>query len=374
MDALRRIIHLDLDAFFCAVEELHNPALRGKPFAVGGRPHERGVVSSCSYAARQHGVRSAMPMGRALRLCPGMLVVRPNFPAYRAASRQVMARLGAVTPLVEQISIDEAFLEVSSLAEPPEAIARRLQEEIRSQLGLPCSLGVASNKLVAKIATDFGKSQARSAGPPNALTVVPPGSEAGFLAPLPVQALWGVGPKTAAHLAELGITTIGELAAWPEADLARRFGKLGQEIAQRARGLDDRPVVTEHEIKSISQETTFARDVRDPAELLKTLERLGGQVANRLRRQGLYASTVRLKLRWHDFTTLSRQASLHQPLDDPELIIDLARRLFERAWQPGRAVRLLGLGVSGLSAPPLQMSLWESALPEDPHPEAAEGE
>ena len=179
----RWIIHLDLDAFFCAVEEQRDPSLVGKPFAVGGRPNERGVVASCSYAARQFGIRSAMPMARALKLCPELIIVGSRHRNYSEVSRQVMQRLRELTPLVEQISIDEAFLDVSELESAPEAIARRLQAGIQAELGLPCSLGLASNKLVAKIATDVGKIKARGAGPPNALTVVPPGEEAEFLAP-----------------------------------------------------------------------------------------------------------------------------------------------------------------------------------------------
>ncbi|HKZ68683.1 MAG TPA: DNA polymerase IV, partial [Anaerolineales bacterium] len=208
----RKILHLDLDAFFCAVEEQRDPSLRGKPFAVGGKPEERGVVASCSYAARQVGVRSAMPMSRALKLCPGLLIVSARHRAYGQTSDKVMAVLHDLTPLVEQISIDEAFLDVSDLPQSAEAIARELQRTIRDQLNLPASLGVATNKLVAKIATDVGKAAARTGDYPSAVMVVPPGEEAAFLAPLPAIALWGVGPKTADQLARLGLKTIGDIA------------------------------------------------------------------------------------------------------------------------------------------------------------------
>ncbi len=201
MKPTRRIIHLDLDAFYCAVEEQRDPSLIGKPFAVGGQPDQRGVVSSCSYAARAHGVRSAMPMRTALNLCPELLIVSSHFSAYRAASQQVMKRLRSLTPLVEQISIDEAFLEVTDLPDPVKEIAHRLQDGIRGDLNLPCSLGIATNKLVAKIATDVGKMAVKKGVSPNAITIVPPGEEAAFLAPLPVRMLWGVGPKTAEKLA-----------------------------------------------------------------------------------------------------------------------------------------------------------------------------
>jgi len=353
-------MHLDLDAFFCAVEEQRDPTLRGRPFAVGGRPESRGVVSSASYAARQFGVRSAMPMAKAVRLCPELLVVSPNFSAYRAASQQVMAHLHALTPLVEQISIDEAFLDVTALGEPGAELAARLQATIRDELALSCSLGVAANKLVAKVATDVGKSLVRSGAMPQAICVVPPGDEAAFLAPLPTTALWGVGPKTAEKLAELGIHMIGDIAAWPAADLARRFGQHGEDLSRRARGIDDRQIVTERAAKSISQETTFAHDVTEQATLERTLREQAAEVAASLRRKDLMGTTVKLKIRWPDFTTPTRQLTLPQPTDDPEEIAEAALRLFHQIWPRGQAVRLIGVGVSGLGTPPRQLSLWDA--------------
>jgi DNA polymerase-4 len=355
----RRIIHLDLDAFFCAVEEMRDPSLAGKAFAVGGRPDERGVVASCSYAARQFGVRSAMPMARALKLCPELIIVGSHHRDYSEVSRQVMQRLRELTPLVEQISIDEAFLDVSELDESPELIARRLQAGIRDELGLPCSLGLASNKLVAKTATDVGKIKARSAGPPSALTVVPPGEEADFLAGLPVEMLWGVGPKTAERLDELGIHTIGELAAWPQNDLVERFGKHGYEMSRHARGLDDRPIETSREIKSISQEVTFARDVRDEAELRRTLQHMAEKIARSLQKQHLQAATIKLKIRWPDFTTLTRQVTSSKPTDQAQEIAAGAEGLFGKVWQRGKPVRLIGVGVSGLDSRPRQLGLFD---------------
>jgi len=352
------ILHLDLDAFFCSVEELRDPSLRGKPFAVGGRPEERGVVASCSYAARRFGVRSAMPTSRALRLCPGLLVISHHRGNYGEMSDQVMQRLNDLSPLVEQISIDEAFVDISDLHDDPQGIARRLQARVNAELGLPCSVGVASNKLVAKIATEVGKHSARKDTPPNAVTVVPPGTEAAFLAPLPVEMLWGVGPKTAARLAGYGIKTIGELARRPEADLARWFGENGRELRQRAAGVDDSPLVTEHAAKSISQETTFARDVRDDRALAATLRELSAEVGQRLRRAGLAGATVRIKLRWPDFTSLTRQVTLPQPVDQDEQIYALALELLGKVRRKGQAVRLIGVGVSGLGAPLRQMELW----------------
>jgi DNA polymerase-4 len=356
----RTIIHLDLDAFFCAVEEQRDPALRGLPFAVGGTPERRGVVASCSYPARAFGVRSAMPMARAVTLCPDLVVVPPHFAAYRAASVQVMERLYALTPLVEQLSIDEAFLDVSDLEPPGDVLARHLQTTIADELGLPCSLGVATNKLVAKIANGVGKRQAHteSTGYPNALYVVPPGEEAAFLAPLPAATLWGVGPKTAERLTALGIHTIGDLAAWPEDDLVQRFGKHGADLARHARGLDERPVITSRERKSISKEQTFARDVRDAARLRQTIREQAAAVAATLRRKQVRGTTVKLKLRRADFTTLTRQATLPRATDQTAPIAAAALRLLEQVWDGRRAVRLIGVGVSGFGERYEQLRLW----------------
>ena len=361
---VRKILHLDLDAFFCAVEEQQDPALRGAAFAVGGRPDERGVVASCSYAARQCGVRSAMPMARAIQLCPGLTIVPARHHLYEQVSRQVMQCLHAITPLVEQISIDEAFLDVSDLPETSLALAQRLQDAIHDQLSLPCSLGSATNKLVAKIATDIGKAAHRGNTPPNAITIVPPGEEEIFLAPLPTIALWGIGPKTAARLVELGIHTIGDIVRWPAEDLERRFGKLGAELTLRARGVDDSPVFTSHETKSISQEVTFTRDVHDEQRLKHTLRSLAAGVAQRLRKEKLCGGTVKIKLRWADFSTITRQVTLARPSDLDEEIIQAAQHLFDKAYTAGQSVRLLGVGVSNLQSPARQLSLWETTSTE----------
>jgi DNA polymerase-4 len=357
----RTILHLDLDAFFCSVEENRNPDLRGKPFAVGGKPDERGVVASCSYAARKFGVRSAMPMARAVRLVPDLVIVSGHHRVYGEVSEQVMERLHALTPLVEQISIDEAFMDVTVLGGSPERLARDLQSGIRDELGLPCSIGIASNKLVAKIANEVGKKGAKGDGPPFGLTIVPAGQEAAFLAPLPADMMWGVGPKTAARLAELGIHTIGDLALWPEPDLVRRFGENGRELARHARGEDEREIVTEHETKSISQETTFTRDVRDDKSLERTVREQAAQVGRNLRRNDLAGRTVKLKLRWPDFTTLTRQTTLPHPTDHGDEIAAAALALLKKVRRSGQAVRLIGVGVSGLDTPARQLSLWEAS-------------
>ena len=355
----RTILHLDLDAFYCAVEENQNNELRGKAFAVGGKPDQRGVVSSCSYAARQVGVRSAMPMSRALKLCPQLIIVPGSHRLYGRVSKQVMERLHDLTPLVEQISIDEAFLDISDLPGDVVRTARGLQVRIREELNLPSSIGVASNKLVAKIATEVGKKSAKSGQPPFALTVVPAGEEAEFLAPLPADMLWGVGPKTSARLAELGIHTIGDIARWPENELVRLFGENGREMAAHARGQDQRPVVTEREIKSISQEITYTRDTRDDAYIEKTLKKLSAQVGRRLRNKSLAGTTVKLKIRWPDFTTLTRQVTLTNPTDNDLEITEAALKLLGKVRKPKQAVRLIGVGVSGLGPPVRQLELWE---------------
>lgn len=356
---MRKIIHVDLDAFFCAVEELRDPSLRGKPFAVGGKPDERGVVASCSYPARRLGVRSAMPMSRAVRLCPQLIIVPARHRAYSEVSEQVMQRLRNLTPLVEQISIDEAFLDVSDLPEPAELIARRLQKQIRDELNLSCSLGVASNKLVAKIATDVGKASARSNDSPNAIQIVEEKREAHFLSPLPAIALWGVGPKTAAQLESKGMRTIGDIARQPEGDLVRWFGKHGYDLARHSKGIDDRPIVTSYEPKSISQETTFVRDVRDAAILKRTLRAQADEVAKSLRREKIGGVTVKLKIRWSDFTTLTRQKTLTQPTDQANIIYELVEQLFNTVWK-NQAVRLIGVGVSGLGEMYKQLSLLDN--------------
>ena len=354
----RTILHLDLDAFYCAVEENQNPDLRGKAFAVGGKPSERGVVSSCSYAARVFGVRSAMPMSRALRLCPGLIIVPSRHRTYSNVSKQVMQRLRDLTPLVEQISIDEAFLDISELNEPPERIARGLQTGIRDELHLPSSIGIAPNKLVAKIATEVGKKAAKGDKPPFALTIVPSGSEAAFLSPLPADMLWGVGPKTYARLSELGIHTIGDIARWPVEQLVRIFGENGRDMARHARGQDERPVVTEHEVKSVSQEVTFTRDVRDDESLEKTLVRLSAQVGRRLRKNELAGTTIKLKIRWPDFTTLTRQVTLSGTTNNDNEIAETALGLMRKIRKSGQAVRLIGVGVSGIGKPMRQLELW----------------
>jgi DNA polymerase-4 len=343
---------MDLDAFYAAVEVLKNPKLEGKPLLIGGSPEGRGVVMTASYKARESGVHSAMPMARALALCPQAIVLPARHNEYRRMSRQVMAVLAEFSPLVEQMSIDEAYVDLTDQVQSwDEAVdaAQQIQGRIKENKGLSASLGVATNKLVAKVASDRDK--------PGGLTIVRPGDEAVFLAPLPVRVLWGVGPVTAARLARTGVQTVGELAKLSELELRTRFGRHGAGMFRQARGIDRRPLVMEREAKSVSQERTFGRDLIDVEELHEQLARLSEGVARRLQRSSLAAGTVALKLRYADFSTLSRQMTLAVPTDDADVIHQAALTLFGRTWQRGRAVRLLGVAGRHLSPPVGQLPL-----------------
>ena len=355
----RKILHLDLDAFFCSVEELLDPSLKGKPFAVGGNPQGRGVVSSCSYAARKFGVHSAMPMARALSLCPELIVIHHRHGLYGEYSNKVMDILRSYTPLFQQVSIDEAFLDVSDLQKSAGLIAREIQERVDREVHLPCSLGVATNKLVAKVANDFGKSQVKSGQAPRQITIVPPGEEAAFLAPLDIQSLWGIGPKTSQKLHGQGIHTIGQLAALSIAELEAYFGNNALEIHTRALGIDPSPVHSEREVKSVSNEVTFTKDTTDSEVLRQTLRALADKVGYRLRQAGFAGSVVQIKLRYSNFETLTRQTALPQPTNLDDEIYAAAEKLFEANIIPTRAVRLIGIGISRLNPPYRQLSLWD---------------
>ena len=353
----RWIIHADLDAFFASVEQLLDPSLVGKAIIVGGSPQARGVVASASYPARHYGVRSAMPVARALRLCPHAILVPARHGVYGEHSQRVMNILQEITPLVEQVSIDEAFLDVTgceALWGPVEQIAQLVRRRINSECGLPVSLGAATNKLVAKIACDLGK--------PEGLIIVPPGDERAFLAPLPIEKLWGVGQVTGAHLRDLGVQTIGQLATWPEEQLVQQFGEGGRGLYQGARGIDSGSVHTSHEQRSISKEVTFARDVSDIAVLQRTLLQMSDSLAARLRHEHLVAETVRLKLRYPDFSTITRQQHLKIPTDQADIIYGLAIDLLHRNLTSGQQLRLLGLAVSDLiEEGGYQLSLLDSS-------------
>lgn len=365
MSSSRVILHLDLDAFFCAVEEIKDPGLRGKAFAVGGSPSGRGVVTSCSYPARKMGVRSAMPTAKALQLCPNLILVSRNHHDYGRYSDLVMEQLGRVSDQVEQISIDEAFLDITDLGPSPKAIGIQLQQTILQELNLPNSVGIASNKLVAKIATGVGKMAAGGDGPPNAITIVPPGEERSFLAPLPVDMLWGVGPKTKERLERYNIYTIGDLASYPEVELAEKFGKHGYDLSRRSKGIDNSGIITERDIKSVSNERTFAEDLGRKSEVLKSITRLSEQVAKRLQRKSIRGKTVQIKLRWSDFTTLTRQITLPQTTNEFKVIQRTAADLLDQVWEEGRRVRLVGVGVHNLDTKAHQLGLWDTGAQKD---------
>ena len=341
--SVRQIIHADMDAFYAAIEQRDTPTLRGKPVLVGGSPKARGVVAAASYEARKFGCRSAMPMKSALRLCPQAAVTPPRFPRYRAVSREVMGIFRRVTPLVEPLSLDEAFLDVTQRAESgaaPADLARWVKETVRRETGLTVSCGVATSKAVAKIASERQK--------PDGLTVVPPGSERVFLAPLPVRDLWGIGPKTAERLHKAGVKTIGALAERPLPWLVERFGVRGEWFHRLAVGDDPSEVHVHREAKSISSEQTFAEDKSDRDELRAVVRKQAAAVARRLQRAGLRARTVQIKLRLADFTTFTRQRTLPAAADAKEVIAEAAVELLNREVGGGRRFRLLGTGASNL--------------------------
>jgi DNA polymerase-4 len=355
VSAPRAIIHADLDAFYASVEMLDDPSLRGKPVIVGGRPGDRGVVSAASYEARAFGVHSAMPLRTAARRCPDGVFLPGRPSRYRELSEQVMGIFATYTPLVEPISLDEAFLDVSGSATAfgdGETIARAIKRRVLDETGLVVSVGVATNKLCAKIASDLRK--------PDALVVVPPGQEAAFLAPLPIRRLWGVGPQAQAALAEYGVATIGQLAALPAPTLHRRFGRHGDDLGARARGVDRGSVQPFHAPKSIGHEHTFGADTRDRVRIEATLLDLAESVGRRLRRHDLAAGAVQLKLRYEGFETLTRQAPLPNQTREARLLYETAVALLRRTLVEGRGVRLVGITAIALSDAQ-QLTLFDAA-------------
>jgi DNA polymerase-4 len=340
---LRRIIHLDMDAFYASVEQRDDPALRGRPVAVGGSPQSRGVVAASSYEARAFGVRSAMPMARALRLCPDLMVVRPDFPRYREASQRVMAILRSATPLVEPLSLDEAYLDVTTnlWGEPlATVVARGLKQRIRDELSLTASAGVAPNKFLAKIASGWRK--------PDGLTVIAPARVEAFLQKLPVEALWGVGPVTAGKLRAIGIERLVDVRGADPEVLRAAVGSLAGWLRQLAQGDDPRPVTPDRPWKSISAETTFATDLADPAAQAAEIGKLAARVAGSLARRRLRARTVTIKVRYGDFTTVTRSHTDATTTDDAGAIAARALALLGRTEAATRPVRLLGVGTHGL--------------------------
>jgi DNA polymerase-4 len=339
------VAHLDLDAFFAAVEELENPALRTLPLIVGGDPHGRGVVATANYVARGFGIHSAMSAAEALRRCPHATFVRPRHALYKDYSREVWSTIREIVPTVEQAGIDEGYLDLGEVApafDDARALAEAVRAVVRARTRLSCSLGVATSKVVAKVASDRRK--------PGGLTVVRPGREAAFLAPFPTRLLPGVGPRAEERLKAAGIETIGRLAAITDAELAGVMrGKVGRELRDRARGIDPRPLEVSAERISISQEETFARDVADAERLHDELRRMAEKLAEYLRARGQVARTVTTKVRYPDFAIRTRSTSLPVGIDDAGRIGELACGLLDRALRDRPApLRLVGVGVSGL--------------------------
>lgn len=338
---------MDLDAFFASVEQLDHPEWRGKPVIVGGAADERGVVSTASYEARTYGVHSAMPSAQARRLCPDAIWTHGHFDRYREMSAQVMAILADETPYVDQVSIDEAFFDVTPgrfARESPVAIAQRIARRV-SELGITCSIGLGTSKTVAKIASDRDK--------PRGLTVVLPGTEESFLAPLPVRAMSGIGKSAEAALKKAGIHTLGQLAAAPRGVLGAVFGVNGEQMRLRARGLEASAVTAvdvEDEVKSVSNERTFAHDLTDRHDVDAALHLLGETVGRRLRRRGLAGRTVTVKIKFSYGEGRTIQRKLAHPTDDENIFVEAALGLMDEVWREGMHIRLLGIGVSDFKA------------------------
>ena len=354
----RIILHVDMDAFFAAIEQREHPEFKGKPVIVGADPKEgtgRGVVSTCSYEARKFGVHSAMPISQAYRLCPQGIYVRPNGALYSAVSKEIFEIFYEFTDLVEPLSIDEAFLDVTGstrLFGDGVTIAKKIKQRIVEKERLTASIGVAPNKYLAKIASDLDK--------PDGLVVVEADKIEAFLHPLDISRLWGAGKKTQQVLHQMGIRTIGDLARFPLDVLKKKLGSQGEHFYRLAHGIDDRPVVVEDEVKSVSNEHTFGRDTSDEDEIRQTLLFLAEKVGYRLRKKRLKGRTIHLKLRYENFSTITRNLSLNHLTDRTKEIFEVVQRLFKENYQHGRKVRLLGVGVSGFEEKAAgQLSLFQ---------------
>lgn len=334
-----------MDAFYVNVHLLDHPEDAGIPLVVGGRPHQRGVVASASYEARAFGVRSAMPTGQALQLCPELKIVGVNRQRVRDCSAQIMAILAEYGPL-EQMSVDEAYIDLSQQPTPVR-LCESIRQRVKGETGLPASVGLATSKLVAKVASDQNKPEGR--------TIVLPGGEAAFLAPLPARVIWGIGPRTAERLAQLAIHTCGDLAG-ADLDLLRAaVGRHAEELQARARGMDQRAVIPDRgPAKSISAERTFDQDVRSAAVLQEQLALMCAQVGASLRAENLVAHTVVVKFRWDDFTTFTRQKTVSAGISTDDDLLRLAHAIWQEHWPPGQPTRLLGVAAAKLAAPAMQ--------------------
>ncbi len=350
---LRRILHCDMDCFYAAVHMRDDPRLADLPVVIGGSPQGRGVVAAANYEARRFGVHSAMSAAQAVRRCPQAIFIKPDFPRYQTESQAIFAIFREFTPLVQPASLDEAYLDVSEHLEPfgsATEIAREIRRRVKAERGLTVSVGVGPNRLIAKIASDFDK--------PDGLTVVKPHRVQVFLDPLPVRRLHGVGPATEKALEGLGVSTIADLREQSLAALEQRFGSHGQGLYNFSRGIDERPVRTHRERKSLGQERTYAQDLARLEEMDKELEQLGRRVAEGLIRRELKARTVTLKVRYPDFTTLTRSRTCPEPTDSAFFIITLAKELLRQTEAERRRVRLLGVTASTLVARGTPIQLW----------------
>jgi DNA polymerase-4 len=349
INAGRTIFHVDMDAFFASVEQLDDPALRGKPVLVGGNG-ARGVVSAASYEARVFGCRSAQPTAVARRLCPQAIIVHPRFTRYREISQKMFAIFDQYSPLVEPLSVDEAFLDLTGTPHPAD-VARRLKQQIKAELCLTASIGVAPNKFLAKLASDLQK--------PDGLVVIESDKIESILSPLPIGKLWGIGPVTAGKLNRVGIHKIGDIRRRTPDDLQHLLGRDAERLIRLAQGLDDRPVVPDRQAKSIGQENTFGVDVTDPAEVRRVLFEHVENVGRRLRKHGLCARTVSLKIRYGEFETITRATTLADATSTTQELWTAALGLFD-AWASNgfRAVRLIGMTAAQLSSGPGQLPLF----------------
>ncbi len=353
--SVRRILHCDMDCFYAAVHMRDDPSLAGKPVVVGGNPQGRGVVAAASYEVRRYGVHSAMPAARAVKLCPHAVFIKPDFKRYQAESKAIMDIFGDFTPLVQPASLDEAYLDVTEQLDPwgsATAVAKEIRRRVRNERRLTVSVGVGPNRLIAKIASDFHK--------PDGLTVVKPHQVQAFLDPLPVRSLHGVGPATEKALQELGIATIADLRNLPADTLARRFGRHGQGLHNYSRGVDERPVHTHHERKSLGHERTYPRDIRRLDEMDTQIEDLSSRVAAGLEKREISARTITVKVRYPDFTTLTRSRTLPRPTASAGKIEAVARELLRQTAAAERSVRLLGVTAAGLvQGGPVQLWLFD---------------